>query len=70
MCFGEDVLKQIYKNYNIQLNIITSNAKYQPILSHIKVNIIEFEVDNYYNEINKLDVGICPIYSKELELLS
>jgi len=70
LCFGEDVLKQISKNHNIQLNIITSNAQYQPNLSNIKVNKIEFEVDNFYNEIDKFDVGICPIYSKELELLN
>ena len=66
----QDVLKQISKKHNIQLNIITSNAQDQPNLSNIKVNKIEFDVDNFYNEIDKFDVGICPIYSKELELLN
>ena len=43
MGFGKDVLEQLSKKHKIQLNIITSNAQYQPNISNIKVNKIEFK---------------------------
>jgi glycosyltransferase involved in cell wall biosynthesis len=60
---GANALKRIAKEFDVTLHVITRDAKSQPHVDGVNAHFIEFDLDTFGEEIQKFDIGICPVFS-------
>ncbi|TAK36044.1 MAG: hypothetical protein EPO28_13870 [Saprospiraceae bacterium] len=58
---GANAIRRLAREYDFTLRIITRNAMDQPSIEGIHTEYIEFELSTFDNEIQKFDIGICPV---------
>jgi hypothetical protein len=66
--YGAEALKSIAREFDITLHIITRNANIQPGIEGVKTRPIEFNLDTFGDEIQKFDIGICPVFSNYAQM--
>ncbi|MBC7879026.1 MAG: glycosyltransferase [Anaerolineales bacterium] len=65
---GAKALQRIAREFDVTLHVITRNAKSQPRIDGVKSRFVEFNLNTFNREIQKFDIGICPVFSDYSEL--
>lgn len=68
--YGIPALKKLANELDFELHIVTSNVNYQPNIEGVIIKKFEYNVDKFYSIVDKFDIGICPIFDKEIDLKS
>ncbi len=58
---GANALRRLAREYELTLRIITRNAASQPAIKGVRTEYVEFDLSTFHNEIQKFDIGICPV---------
>lgn len=65
---GAKALKRLADEFNFILQIVTNSAAGQPSIEGIHTKYIEFDLETFGDEIQKFDIGICPVISDTSQL--
>jgi hypothetical protein len=60
---GSNALKRLAKEFDFTLQIVTNKAASQPAIEGIRTRYVEFDLETFRDEIQKFDIGICPVIS-------
>lgn len=69
---GANALKRLACEFDFTLRVITHKVKDQPVIDGVRTEYIEFDLKTFDHEIQKIDIGICPVlkdYSQLVEPL-
>lgn len=67
---GANSLRRLAREFDFTLRIITKNAKTQPVIEGVYTEYIEYDMATFGNEVQKFDIGICPVFSEISQLIN